>query len=85
MGKTEVSQVPGEPFRYMCPALDPGGSLGPYLNGQSAIAFRFSDTVGPTGTYFRGSITRPTYPLSTLYVVSHLTPHKFAFRLRVRL
>ena len=79
MGKTEVSQVPGEPFCTRAPLLDPGGSPCPHQIGQGDIAFRFSDTVGPTGTYFRGSITRPTYSLSTLYVVSHLTPHKTRF------
>ena len=79
MGKTEVSQVPGEPFCTHAPLLDPGGSLGPHPNGQSDIAFRLTDTVGPTRTGFRGSITRPTYPLSTLYAVGHPTPHKTRF------
>jgi len=79
MGKTEVSQVPGEPCCTRAPLLDPGGSLGPHHDGQSDAAFRFPDTVGPTQNCFRGSIPRPMYALSTLYAVSHLTPHKTRF------
>jgi hypothetical protein len=59
--------------------LDPGGSSCPHQDGQSNIAFQLSDTVGPTGSYFRGSITRPTYLLSTLSVVGHPTPPKTRF------
>ncbi len=59
--------------------LDPGGFLGPHHDGPRDIAFQFSDTVGPTASYFRGSITRPAYLLSTLYVVGHPTPHKTRF------
>ena len=79
MGKTEVSQVPGEPFCTRAPLLDPGGLPGPYLNGPGDIAFRFTDTVGPTKHCFRGSITRPMYSLSTLYTVGHPTAHKTRF------
>ena len=79
MGKTEVSQVPGEPFCTHAPLLDPGGSLGPHPNGQNDIAFRFPDIVGPTENCFRGSITRPMYSLSTLYAVGRPAPHKTRF------
>jgi len=69
----------GNPSCTRAPFLDPGGTTNPHQHGSAATAFPFSETVDPTGTYFPGSIPRPTYPLSTLYVMGHPTPHQTRF------
>lgn len=46
MGKTEVSQVPGEPVCTRALLLDSGGSLGSHPTDPRNIAFRLINTVG---------------------------------------
>ena len=46
MGKTEVSQVPGEPCCTCALLLDSGGFLDSHQDESRNIAFRFIDTVG---------------------------------------
>src|ERR1044071_5306249 len=46
MGKTEVSQVPGEPLCTRALLLDSGGFLGSHHTEPTNVAFRLTDTVG---------------------------------------
>ena len=68
----ETSQVPGEPLYMRAPLCDPGGLGRPCLGtDDSMLPSGFSTPSAPREPYFRGSITRPTYALSTLRSAGH--------------
>src|SRR5215468_1797324 len=74
--RRETSQVPGEPLCMRAPLYDPGGPTRPCLgSGEPMLLSGFSTPSAPREPYFRGSITRPTYVLSTLRRAGHPRRH----------
>ena len=71
-GNDGASQVPGGPL-CACPALRPRRDLRARPYGASVRPSAFRTASAPAIRFFRGSITRPTHPLSTLRRMDHST------------
>jgi hypothetical protein len=71
-GNDRASQVPGGP-PCTCPALRPRRDLRARPYGASVRPSAFSTASAPAFRLFRGSITRPVHPLSTLRRMDHST------------
>ncbi len=61
----------GNPWADMPRSSTPVDQLLLAITREVDTAFQPPKTVGPTRRYFRGSITRPIYSLSTLHRVGH--------------
>ena len=71
-GDGRASQVPGGPLRT-CPALRPRRDLHARPYGVSVRPSAFRTASAPAIRFFRGSMTRPAHPLSTLRRMDHST------------
>ena len=80
-----TSQVSGESFLHLCPALGPRSARAGLALSASSMLFPSFRRRKHQQLEFRGSITRPWHSLSTLHDARYRAPCKTRFRLLARL